>query len=106
MSHTPEQTSEASLGLKRGDLVLDTATGRVGEVMDNRWNRYQLRPLGGGREWHANPLNLVSPRMNGPRCPECWRIKSAYYAASHEGDREAAARWTTEMGLHQRAAHP
>ncbi len=39
------------------------------------------------------------------RCEECHLIKSAYYAASRAGDRETAAYWTTEMGLHQRAAH-
>ncbi|MDT0451233.1 MULTISPECIES: hypothetical protein [Streptomyces] len=41
----------------------------------------------------------------GSRCEECDHIKAAYYVASRHGDREAAAFWATEMGLHQRAAH-
>ncbi|MEU4211253.1 hypothetical protein AB0F13_14870 [Streptomyces sp. NPDC026206] len=105
MPHTPEQASEASHAPARGELVWDTTTNRVGEVMDNRWSRCQLRPPAGGTEWHAAPENLVSVTVRRPRCEECGRIKDAYYTASREGDGAAAAHWATAMGLHQRAAH-
>lgn len=40
---------------KHRQLVLDTDTGRVGEVMERtsigRYERVWLRPVGGGREW-------------------------------------------------------
>ncbi|MFC5720017.1 hypothetical protein ACFP1Z_07525 [Streptomyces gamaensis] len=39
----------------RGTLVLDSQTGKVGEVMDHQGPRLQLRPPGGGREWEADP---------------------------------------------------
>lgn len=44
-------------GTKQRQLVLDTATGRVGEVMDRtnigRYERVWLRPVGGGVEWET-----------------------------------------------------
>lgn len=39
-------------------LVLDSRTRRIGEVMDKQGPYYQLRPLGGGREWDARPEDL------------------------------------------------
>ncbi|MFI9309145.1 hypothetical protein [Streptomyces triculaminicus] len=108
MPHTPEQAGEAPAYTPAvGELVWDAARKRVGEVMDHRWSRYQLRPPGGGIEWHAEPGDVrpSGATRQGQRCEECSRIKSAYYAASRVGDRDGAARWTTAMGLHQWAAH-
>lgn len=41
-----------------GDVVVDEERGRVGEVMDRLGDRFQLRPLGGGREWDAHPARV------------------------------------------------
>ncbi len=38
-----------------GETVHDTARDRVGEVMGHEGPYLQLRPLGGGREWDADP---------------------------------------------------
>jgi hypothetical protein len=38
-----------------GDSVRDTARDRVGVVMGREGPSVQLRPLGGGREWDADP---------------------------------------------------
>ena len=44
-------------------LALDTATNRIGEVMETAdtpgsRNLYWLRPIGGGREWDVEPQNV------------------------------------------------
>ncbi len=39
----------------RGSYVVDTRTERVGIVMGHEGPYVQLRPLGGGREWDADP---------------------------------------------------
>ncbi|MFJ9380661.1 hypothetical protein [Streptomyces sp. NPDC101455] len=36
-----------------GELVYDVATGRVGQAMGHEGPYWQLRPVGGGREWDA-----------------------------------------------------
>ncbi|GAA3068366.1 hypothetical protein FHS39_001960 [Streptomyces olivoverticillatus] len=105
MPHTPEQTSEAPYQPAVGDLVWDAASKRVGQVMDHRWSRYQLRPPGGGTEWHAAPENVSPTQARQAPCPQCRRIKAERYEAERTGDRKAAAHAATEMGLHQRAAH-
>ncbi|MEK8172931.1 hypothetical protein NKH77_39865 [Streptomyces sp. M19] len=57
------QTHTDSYLLSAGDVVRDVGAGRVGEVMDVREARVFLRPLGGGREWEADPATIepVSP---------------------------------------------
>jgi hypothetical protein len=47
-----------------GAAVRDTARDRVGIVMDQQGSHLQLRPLGGGREWDADPEHVepVGPR--------------------------------------------
>ncbi len=44
-----------------GELAKDTASGRIGVVMDEVGARVQIRPVGGGVEWDALPNNLVAP---------------------------------------------
>ncbi|MFJ4768515.1 hypothetical protein ACIP88_05265 [Streptomyces uncialis] len=39
----------------RGDVVVDTARRRMGQVMAELHGRIHLRPLGGGREWTVDP---------------------------------------------------
>ncbi|MEU9864042.1 hypothetical protein AB0D99_24525 [Streptomyces sp. NPDC047971] len=38
-----------------GSYVVDIRTGKVGTVMGHEGPYVQLRPLGGGREWDAEP---------------------------------------------------
>jgi hypothetical protein len=42
-----------------GDVVLDAVTRRIGRVMDTLGARLQLRALNGGREWDAEPADVV-----------------------------------------------
>ncbi|MFJ8490384.1 hypothetical protein ACIRBZ_18810 [Streptomyces sp. NPDC094038] len=45
-----------------GDLVYDAAAHRVGVVMGRVGPCWQLRPVGGGREWDAaGPLRAATP---------------------------------------------
>ncbi|MFF3874490.1 hypothetical protein [Streptomyces sp. NPDC001978] len=44
--------------LTRGSLVYDPATGKVGEYQDLTGRHAMLRPVGGGREWEADPASL------------------------------------------------
>lgn len=41
-----------------GTVVVDERTGRTGVVMDNVGPYLQLRPVGGGREWDADPARV------------------------------------------------
>lgn len=41
-----------------GAAVRDTARDRVGRVMGHEGPYLQLRPLGGGREWDADPRHV------------------------------------------------
>ncbi|MFE0425333.1 hypothetical protein [Streptomyces sp. NPDC058953] len=41
------------------DVVLDSATHKVGRVMDRMSRLVQLRPLGGGLEWDAAAADLT-----------------------------------------------
>lgn len=41
-----------------GDTVEDTGTRRIGKVMGFEGPYVQVRPVGGGREWDAQPENL------------------------------------------------
>lgn len=46
------------VGIRVGDTVHDPACDRVGVVMARQGPYYQLRPLGGGREWDADPARV------------------------------------------------
>ncbi|WP_405666650.1 hypothetical protein [Streptomyces sp. NBC_01166] len=67
-----------------GTAVHDDGSGRVGLVMGHEGPYLQLRPLGGGREWDADPDRL---RPLGPA-----ELLSARVA-------EANARSRTGLGL-------
>ncbi|MFC8593718.1 DUF6461 domain-containing protein [Streptomyces atroolivaceus] len=70
--------------LRVGTAVYDDGSGRVGLVMGHDGPHLQLRPLGGGREWDAEPSRL---RPLGPA-----ELLSARVA-------EANARSRTGLGL-------
>lgn len=56
-----EQAVPAGSGMPRpGEVVRDEASGRVGIVMGQVGPYTQLRPLGGGREWDADPGRIVA----------------------------------------------
>ncbi|KUL51641.1 hypothetical protein ADL22_05970 [Streptomyces sp. NRRL F-4489] len=42
----------------KGEIVRDLLRERVGRVMDHEDGCVQLRPLGGGVEWDADPADL------------------------------------------------
>ncbi|MFF9604253.1 hypothetical protein ACF1GY_18495 [Streptomyces sp. NPDC014684] len=44
-----------------GELAKDTASGRIGVLMDEVGARVQIRPVSGGVEWDAMPDNVVAP---------------------------------------------
>lgn len=46
-----EGTAEATPEI--GDVMFDEATRKVGELMGHVGPNWQLRPIGGGREWDA-----------------------------------------------------
>ncbi|MEE1818326.1 hypothetical protein ACWEPZ_03230 [Streptomyces sp. NPDC004288] len=41
-----------------GDLVRDTATGRVGFYVESVSGRFRIRAVHGGGEWEAEPLDV------------------------------------------------
>ncbi|MGV9561177.1 hypothetical protein [Streptomyces sp. NPDC003480] len=43
---------------ERGALLYDPATGKVGAYQDRSGPYAMLRPVGGGREWQADPAAL------------------------------------------------
>ncbi|MGD3106682.1 MULTISPECIES: hypothetical protein [unclassified Streptomyces] len=43
----------------KGEIVRDILRDRVGRVMDREGDCFQLRPLGGGVEWDADPKGLA-----------------------------------------------
>ncbi|MFD9904825.1 hypothetical protein [Streptomyces sp. NPDC059063] len=51
---TRKESQQAMYEPRVGDVVTDTRLGRVGRVMGHEGPRWQLRPLGGGREWEAD----------------------------------------------------
>ncbi|MFD8914831.1 hypothetical protein [Streptomyces sp. NPDC059575] len=44
-----------------GDLAKDTATNKVGILMDKVGGRFLLRPVRGGKEWEAEPDKVEFP---------------------------------------------
>ncbi|GAQ58722.1 hypothetical protein [Streptomyces acidiscabies] len=52
--------SKQQTGPGIGDLAKDSASGRIGVVMDEVGGRVQIRPLSGGTEWDAMPENVVA----------------------------------------------
>lgn len=43
---------------KVGEVVKDAARDCLGEVKGHEGPYYQLRPIGGGREWEVRPENI------------------------------------------------
>lgn len=61
------QHAEAATGApKRGALVYDPATRKVGEYQGRGGPYAMLRPVGGGREWQADP-ETIRPATSAER---------------------------------------
>lgn len=59
--HAPSGSDAETVPPAPGTLVRDTATNRIGRVMDGPWGtRVALRPEGGGTEWDAE-LDKLRP---------------------------------------------
>jgi hypothetical protein len=43
---------------RTGVYVVDTRSGKLGELMDKGGHYVQLRPVGGGKEWDCPPKAL------------------------------------------------
>jgi hypothetical protein len=43
---------------KLHEPVIDSVRNKIGEFMGKQGPSYMLRPLGGGREWEAEPGNV------------------------------------------------
>lgn len=52
--------------MEPGTLLFDPATNRVGEFQDLSGPYAMLRPVGGGREWQADPA-VLRPATDGER---------------------------------------
>ncbi|MFD1663309.1 hypothetical protein ACFSL4_35385 [Streptomyces caeni] len=77
------ETTRESAPLERGALVYDPAARKVGAYHDRSGPYVLLRPVGGGREWQADPAAL---RPATPR-----ERLSAGVAAANERTRAAGA---------------
>jgi hypothetical protein len=61
-----------------GTLVRDTATDRVGVYMGRGGPYALLRPVGGGREWEAQPGDLRQEVSDYPRPADVEQLRAAY----------------------------
>ncbi|MGW6506951.1 hypothetical protein ACWGCP_05260 [Streptomyces niveus] len=57
-STPPVRAAVPPVEVRVGDTVHDPARDRVGVVMAHEGPYVQLRPLGGGREWDADPARV------------------------------------------------
>ena len=55
-----EAEPDKTVALEAGTLVHDPRTGEIGEYRGKAGPYAILRPVGGGREWEADPL-LIRP---------------------------------------------
>jgi hypothetical protein len=52
------QVEADTTALERGALMYDPVTRKVGEYQDKAGPYAMLRPVGGGREWQADPAQI------------------------------------------------
>ncbi|MCC3776864.1 hypothetical protein [Streptomyces sp. UNOB3_S3] len=86
------------MAFRIGDIVVDTRSGRIGQLMGREGpDVVQLRPVRGGIEWDC-PVSAI-------RCAVCVRIKDERREAEALGDTRRMGEAATRMGVHQRQAH-
>ncbi|MEV7393478.1 MULTISPECIES: hypothetical protein [unclassified Streptomyces] len=121
--------------MEPGTLLYDTATDQVGEYQDQSGPYAILRPVGGGREWQADPAtlrpatdrerisagvraandrtwavppdpeDLSRPPRPVPGCVECGELDGRRETARAGHDHSAATDANVLLRQHQRAAH-
>ncbi|WP_329409663.1 hypothetical protein OG802_11390 [Streptomyces sp. NBC_00704] len=119
-----------------GTVLYDPATDRVGEYQDRSGPYAMLRPVGGGREWQADPAGLrpatererlragvraanARARTDGPfmlglrrpprpveDCPECDGLASRRAKARAAHDYSAETDADVLLRAHLRERHP
>jgi hypothetical protein len=118
-----------------GTLLYDPATQRVGEYQDRSGPYAMLRPVGGGREWQADPAtlrpatdrerlsasvhaandrtravppdpgDLSRPPRPVPGCPACGELAERRDTARAAYDRSAETDANVLLRQHQRQEH-
>ncbi|WP_031173312.1 hypothetical protein [Streptomyces durhamensis] len=121
--------------LEPGSLLYDPATRRVGEYQDRSGPYAMLRPVGGGREWQADPAalrpatdrerlsasvhavnvrtravppdpdELSRPPRPVPGCTACGKLAGLRDAARTAHDRSAETDANVLLRKHQRQEH-
>nr|WSY53731.1 hypothetical protein OG999_28900 [Streptomyces sp. NBC_00886] len=120
--------------MEPGTLLYDPATSKVGEYQDMAGPYALLRPVGGGREWQADPESLrpatdrerlsagvraandrartdapflvtVPPRP-APDCATCTELAELRAAARTEHDYSAETDTNVLLRKHRSEAHP
>lgn len=107
-----------SESLETGSVLYDPATDRVGEYLDRAGPRAVLRPVGGGREWEADPASLrpatdrerladdlSRPPLPVPGCPACAELAGLRETARAECDRSAETDANVLLRQHRRQEH-
>lgn len=119
-----------------GALLYDPATDKVGEYQDRSGPYAMLRPVGGGREWQADPaelrpatererlragvraanerartdgpfmLGLRRPPEPTPDCPECAELAQRRTEARAAHDYSAETDANVLLRGHRRDSHP
>jgi hypothetical protein len=72
----PDASPDPQPHLVPGTVVRDEQRDRIGEVMGAEGPYVQLRPLGGGREWDAEPT-LVRPATAAERLSAAVAVANA-----------------------------
>jgi hypothetical protein len=113
--------------MEPGTLLYDPATNKVGEYQDRAGPYALLRPVGGGREWQADPDALrpatdrerlsagvraansrtreLEPPRPLPGCDTCAELNSRRDVARTAYDRSAETDANVLLRTHQREAH-
>ncbi|MGC0331086.1 hypothetical protein RKD23_004076 [Streptomyces sp. SAI-170] len=113
--------------MEPGTLLYDPATDKVGEYQDRSGPYALLRPVGGGREWQADPDGLrpatdqerigagvraangrsreLLPPRPVPGCSICAELAGLREAAKTAYDRSAETDANVLLRQHQRQVH-
>ncbi|WP_329273584.1 hypothetical protein [Streptomyces sp. NBC_01451] len=128
-------TTEPTTSFEPGTLVHDPVTDRIGEYRAASGPYAMLRPVGGGREWQADPGSLRAatpeqrlsagvraaneraeratwgypepsrPPAPVPGCETCAEVDGLRRTAGAESDASAVTDADVLMRRHQRAEH-
>lgn len=120
--------------MEPGTLLYDPATSKVGEYQDTAGPYALLRPVGGGREWQADPASLrpatdqerlsagvraanarartdapflvIVPPQPAPDCAICAELAGLRATAQTERDHSAETDANVLLRKHRSEAHP